>query len=41
VIKSRRAIWAGHIAHIVEKRNIYIVLAKKNLKEREDLEDLD
>jgi len=39
MIKSRRPRCAEHIAHMGEKRNIYIVLIK-NLKEREDLEDL-
>jgi hypothetical protein len=29
VIKSRRIRWAGHVAHIGEKRGVYMVLAGK------------
>jgi hypothetical protein len=28
-IKSRRMRWAGHIAHMVEMRNVYTILVRK------------
>ena len=38
VIKSRRMRWAGHVAHMVERRGVYRVLVG-NLKERDHLGD--
>ena len=38
VIKSRRMRWAGHVAHMGERRDIYRVLVGK-LKERDHLGD--
>jgi hypothetical protein len=29
VIKSRRMIWTGHVAHMGEKRNVYRILVGK------------
>jgi hypothetical protein len=30
IIKSRRMRWAGHVAHMREKRNEYIILVRKS-----------
>ena len=38
VIKSRRMRWAGHVAHIGERRGVYR-FRWGNLKERDNLED--
>jgi hypothetical protein len=40
MIKSRRMIWAGHVARIREKRNVYRILVG-NPKERDHWEDQD
>jgi len=37
VIKSRRMIWAGHVARIGERRGVYRVLVR-NLRERDHLD---
>jgi hypothetical protein len=29
VFKSRRIIWAGHVAHLEQKKNVYRVLVGK------------
>jgi hypothetical protein len=29
VIKSRRMIWAGHVAHVEEMKNVYKILVRK------------
>jgi hypothetical protein len=34
IIKSRRMRWAGHVARIVEKRNVYKLLAGKSERTR-------
>ena len=38
VIKSRRMRWVGHVARMVERRNVYRVLVG-NLKERDHVGD--
>ena len=38
VTKSRRMRWAGHVAHMRERRGVYRVLVG-NLRERDHLED--
>ena len=40
VVKSRRMIWAWHVARMVEGRGAYRVLME-NLRERDNLEDPD
>jgi hypothetical protein len=30
VLKSRRIIWAGHVAHVEQKKNVYRVLVGKH-----------
>jgi len=41
VIKSRRIRWAGHVARLGERRNVYGVLVEGNLRERDSLGDPD
>ena len=38
VIRSRRMRWTGHVAHVGERRGVYMVLVGK-LGERDHLED--
>jgi hypothetical protein len=40
MIKSRRMLWAGHVARIVEKNNAYRILWERQ-KERDHWEDQD
>jgi hypothetical protein len=34
MIKSRRVRWAGHVAHMGEKRNVYRILARNPKRKR-------
>jgi hypothetical protein len=38
--KRRRMRWTGHVAHMGSMINVYKILAGKNLKGRDNLEDL-
>ena len=38
---TKTASWAGHVAHMAERRDVYRVLVGETLRERDHLEDPD